>query len=94
MMYAQLVYGYGRKEDLLIGLSTSGNSKNVLNAVDYANKNGAITVSNHVFMWDYLCVLKAIRPHLQYHPGWKTNFEGPNAFFITDNLTLQSSTTS
>ena len=33
-------------------------------------------------MWDYLCVLKAIRPHLQYHPGWKTNFEGPNAFFI------------
>ena len=33
-------------------------------------------------MWDYLCILKAIRPHLQYHPGWKTNFEGPNAFFI------------
>ncbi len=45
-------------------------------------KDGAITVSNHVFMWDYLCILKAIRPHLQYHPGWKTNFEGPNAFFI------------
>ena len=45
-------------------------------------KDGAITVCNHVFMWDYLCVLKAIRPHLQYHPGWKTNFEGPNAFFI------------
>lgn len=45
-------------------------------------KNGAITVSNHVLMWDYICILKAIRPHLQYHPGWKTNFEGPNAFFI------------
>ena len=45
-------------------------------------KDGAITISNHVFMWDYICVLKAIRPHLQYHPGWKTNFEGPNAFFI------------
>ena len=45
-------------------------------------KNGAITIANHVFMWDYLCVLKAIRPHLQYHPGWKTNFEGPNAGFI------------
>ena len=24
-------------------------------------KDGAITISNHVFMWDYLCVLKAIR---------------------------------
>ena len=38
-------------------------------------KNGAITISNHVFMWDYLCVLKAIRPHISYFPAWKTNFE-------------------
>ncbi len=38
-------------------------------------KNGAITVSNHVFMWDYLCVLKAIRPHISYFPAWKPNFE-------------------
>ena len=45
-------------------------------------KVGAITIANHVLMWDYLCVLKAIRPHLQYHPGWKTNFEGPNGPLI------------
>ena len=45
-------------------------------------KDGAITVANHVLMWDYLCILKAIRPHLQYHPGWKTNFEGPNGPLI------------
>ena len=38
-------------------------------------RNGAITVSNHVFMWDYLCVLKAIRPHISYFPAWKPNFE-------------------
>ena len=38
-------------------------------------KNGAITVSNHVFMWDYLCVLKAIRPHISHFPAWKPNFE-------------------
>lgn len=38
-------------------------------------KNGAITISNHVFMWDYLSVLKAIRPHIPYFPAWKTNFE-------------------
>jgi 1-acyl-sn-glycerol-3-phosphate acyltransferase len=38
-------------------------------------KNGAITISNHVFMWDYLCVLKAIRPHISYFPAWKPNFE-------------------
>lgn len=45
-------------------------------------KNGAITICNHVFMLDYLCVLKAIRPHLEYMPGWKTNFEGSNRHFI------------
>ena len=43
---------------------------------------GAITVSNHVFYWDFLCVLKAIRPHLEFFPAWKTNFEGPNRGLI------------
>ena len=45
-------------------------------------KDGAITIANHVLMWDYLCVLKAIRPHLQYFPAWKTNLEGPNGPLI------------
>ncbi len=40
-------------------------------------KNGAITIANHVFMWDYLCVLKAIRPRLAFFPAWKDNLEGP-----------------
>jgi len=47
-----------------------------------ALKNGAITVSNHVFMWDFLCVLKAIRPRLSFFPAWKTNLEGPNGPLI------------
>lgn len=33
-----------QKDDLVIGISGSGNSKNVLKAIDYANKNGAVTV--------------------------------------------------
>lgn len=45
-------------------------------------KNGAITISNHVFMWDYLCVLRAIYPHFPHFPAWKTNFEGPNGPLI------------
>lgn len=45
MMYAQLVYGYGKKDDLLIGLSTSGNSKNVVNAVKVAKALGVKTLS-------------------------------------------------
>jgi phosphoheptose isomerase len=33
MIFAQQVYGLGRPGDVLLGISTSGNSKNVLNAV-------------------------------------------------------------
>ena len=45
MLYAQLVYGYATENDLVIGLSTSGNSKNVVNAVEVANAVGAKTLS-------------------------------------------------
>ncbi len=47
-----------------------------------ALKNGGITISNHVFMWDYLCVMTAMRPHIGYFPAWKTNLEGPNGPLI------------
>jgi phosphoheptose isomerase len=36
MIYAQQVLGYGRKGDTLIGISTSGNSANVLHALHVA----------------------------------------------------------
>jgi D-sedoheptulose 7-phosphate isomerase len=42
-IYAQLVYGYARENDLVIGLSTSGNSKNVVNAVKAAKARKAHT---------------------------------------------------
>ena len=45
MMYAQLVYGYAKPEDLVIGLSTSGNSKNVVNAIEVAKCLGTKTLS-------------------------------------------------
>ena len=35
-----------------------------------------ITVSNHVFMWDFLCVMRAIRPRLARFPAWKENLDG------------------
>ncbi len=36
LAFAQQVYGYGRKGDVLIGISTSGNSSNVIYACDVA----------------------------------------------------------
>jgi D-sedoheptulose 7-phosphate isomerase len=40
MVFAQQVYGYGRKGDVLWALSTSGNSENVLHALTVARGRG------------------------------------------------------
>ncbi len=40
MAFAQQVYGYGREGDVLIAISTSGNSDNILNAVRVAHAFG------------------------------------------------------
>ncbi len=43
-VYSRLVKAKGREDDILIGISTSGNSKNVIEAIEIANKIGMITV--------------------------------------------------
>lgn len=45
VIYSRLVKAMGRKGDVLIGLSTSGNSKNVIKAFEIANEIGMITVA-------------------------------------------------
>lgn len=40
LTFAQQVYGYGRKGDVLLGISTSGNSKNVMYAAVTARAEG------------------------------------------------------
>ena len=44
MIFAQQVYGLGRSGDVLLGISTSGNSKNVSNAVIVAKGVGLGTI--------------------------------------------------
>lgn len=43
-VYSRMITGIGRKGDVLFGISTSGNSKNVVNALNKANELGMITV--------------------------------------------------
>jgi len=43
-VFSRLVKAKGRKGDILIGISTSGNSKNVIKALEIANEIGMITV--------------------------------------------------
>lgn len=44
IIYSRLLQGVGHKGDVLIGLSTSGNSKNIINAVDKAKEIGIYTI--------------------------------------------------
>ncbi len=45
VIYSRLVKGIGQKGDVLVGLSTSGNSKNILNAFEVAKEKGMITIA-------------------------------------------------
>ena len=45
VIYSRLVKGIGIKGDVLVGLSTSGNSKNILNAFEVAKEKGLITIA-------------------------------------------------
>jgi D-sedoheptulose 7-phosphate isomerase len=44
-VYARMIKGSGVEGDVLVGLSTSGNSKNILNAFEVAANKGIVTVA-------------------------------------------------
>ncbi|HEY0355375.1 MAG TPA: D-sedoheptulose 7-phosphate isomerase [Flavisolibacter sp.] len=44
LVYARLIDGIGNKGDVLVGLSTSGNSANIVRAFDVAKEKGITTV--------------------------------------------------
>ena len=45
-------------------------------------KNGAVSVSNHVHLWDYIAVMKAISPVKPYVLSWAKNINGENGKMI------------
>lgn len=45
VIYSRLVQAMGREGDILVGISTSGNSTNVVKALEVANELGMITVA-------------------------------------------------
>ena len=44
LVYSRIIKGSGKAGDILVALSTSGNSVNILNAIDQAKKLGMISV--------------------------------------------------
>lgn len=63
-----------------LGLKIEGR-ENIKKYKDVLN-NGVISVSNHVHMWDYLAVMKAIRPHRPNLLVWDRNINGENGTLI------------
>ena len=51
------------EDDLVIGISGSGNSKNVVNALEYANANGATTVAMSGFKGGEISQIASINVH-------------------------------
>lgn len=61
VIYSRLIQGIGVKGDVLIGLSTSGNSKNIVAAFEVAKEKGMITMG---FTGDGGGTMKALSDYL------------------------------
>jgi len=68
-IYERLVRAKGRVGDVLIGLSTSGNSPNVIKAIEYANSIGMNTIG---LTGEGECKMKGICKHLIAVPSSDT----------------------
>ncbi len=69
VIYARLIKGLGKKGDVLIGLSTSGNSANIVNAFEIAKEKEMITIG---FTGLTGGLLKEISDHLLKVPSTDT----------------------
>jgi D-sedoheptulose 7-phosphate isomerase len=69
VIYSRLVKGIGIKGDILIGLSTSGNSKNIVAAFEVAKEKGMITIG---FTGATGGIMKNISDHLLNVPSTDT----------------------
>ncbi len=48
-------------------------------------RNGVVSVSNHVHLWDYIGIMMAVYPFRPYHPSWDVNCRGENKSLIRYN---------
>jgi D-sedoheptulose 7-phosphate isomerase len=69
VVYARLIKGIGQKGDVLVGLSTSGNSDNIIKAFEAAKEKGVITIA---FTGDSGGKMKAISDYLVNVPSSDT----------------------
>jgi D-sedoheptulose 7-phosphate isomerase len=68
-IYSRLIKGTGNKGDVLVGLSTSGNSKNIVNAFETAREKEMVTIA---FTGMSGGILKTFTDHLLNVPSTDT----------------------
>ena len=69
VVYARMIDGIGQKGDVLIGLSTSGNSGNIIRAFEVAKERGIVTVA---FTGETGGKMKSLSDHLLNVPSGDT----------------------
>jgi len=69
VIYSRLVKGIGIKGDVLVGLSTSGNSKNIVSAFEVAREKGITTIG---FTGENGGILKSLSDYLVNIPSFDT----------------------
>jgi D-sedoheptulose 7-phosphate isomerase len=69
VIYSRLVKGIGNKGDILVGLSTSGNSKNIVAAFEAAKEKGMTTIG---FTGESGGVMRSFSDHLINVPSFDT----------------------
>ena len=62
-IFVEPLKNFLQPEDLVIGISGSGNSKNVVNALEYANANGATTLALSGFKGGKIAEIAAVSVH-------------------------------
>jgi len=45
-------------------------------------KQGVVSVSNHVFIWDFIAIMYAVKPFRPWIPAWDKNMRGENRHLI------------
>ncbi|GAA1697637.1 D-sedoheptulose-7-phosphate isomerase [Fodinicola feengrottensis] len=106
VVYARQIAAFGRKADIAVGLSTSGNSDNLLRAFDEAQRRGILTVGIAGYTGgkmaelnsiDYLFVVPSASVHrIQeaqttiYHALWELTLAAFDAQAVADRTVASS----
>ena len=82
-VFARSVQGLGNKGDVLIAVSTSGNSLNIIKAVEMAHEKGMLVVG---FPWGFRGKIKISRGYSHYYSFIKCSKDSGRAYHCSPHF--------